>query len=144
MEVLAIAFLVGMFVYMIINWGRLPEKIPMHYNFAGEIDNWGSKSGLFFMPIMSVFLYLLLTVVTFFPSAWNMPVTVKEENKLRAYSCVKTMMILMKLEIMICFFYISNTMVNTKALSGGFLPIFLILIFGTIAYFIVKTIRLSR
>lgn len=144
LEILTLLCLIGMFVYLILNYGNLPDKIPMHYNFAGEIDRWGSKKGLFFMPIMSILLYLLLTVVTFFPSAWNMPVTVKEENKIRVYSCVKTLMILMKLEIIVCFFYITYTMLHVEPISVAFLPIFLILFFGTTAYYIFKTIRLSK
>ncbi len=29
---------------------HLPEKVPMHYNFAGEIDRYGSKYELFIFP----------------------------------------------------------------------------------------------
>lgn len=28
----------------IILWKQLPEQIPMHWNFAGEVDGWGSKA----------------------------------------------------------------------------------------------------
>ena len=35
----------------IILWKRLPEQIPMHWNFAGEVDGWGSKAfAVFGMP----------------------------------------------------------------------------------------------
>ncbi len=32
----------------------LPEKIPAHYNFAGEIDRWGSKFETLIFPLMTV------------------------------------------------------------------------------------------
>jgi len=45
-------------------WNSLPEKVPLHWNLEGEIDNWGSKYTLiglvFFMPI---FTYIMMLVV---------------------------------------------------------------------------------
>jgi uncharacterized membrane protein len=45
-------------------WNSLPEKVPLHWNLEGEIDNWGSKYTLiglvFFMPILT---YILMLVV---------------------------------------------------------------------------------
>ena len=39
----------------IILWERLPEQIPMHFNAAGEVDGWASKSvGVFLMPLFLV------------------------------------------------------------------------------------------
>ncbi len=29
---------------------RLPDRVPMHWNFRGEIDGWGSRSSVWFMP----------------------------------------------------------------------------------------------
>lgn len=41
----------------------LPEKIPMHWNMAGEIDGWGAKWMAFLMPGMMVFILGLLSVI---------------------------------------------------------------------------------
>ena len=32
----------------------LPEKIPAHYNFAGEIDRWGSKYETLIFPLVTI------------------------------------------------------------------------------------------
>ena len=32
----------------------LPEKIPAHYNFAGEIDRWGSKFETLIFPAVTI------------------------------------------------------------------------------------------
>ena len=33
-------------------WNRLPQRIPTHWNFAGEIDGWsGRPFGVFFIPL---------------------------------------------------------------------------------------------
>lgn len=36
----------------------MPDKVPMHYNAAGEIDRWGSKYENFIFPCMIIFISL--------------------------------------------------------------------------------------
>jgi len=37
-----------------------PEQVPMHWNIAGEIDGWGSKTmGAFMLPVTMVGMYIL-------------------------------------------------------------------------------------
>ena len=40
MEVLCLVMLVGLTIYLGISWSSLPDKIPAHYDFAGNIDRW--------------------------------------------------------------------------------------------------------
>lgn len=44
------------FVYLAIIWDSLPQRVPIHWNYKGEIDNWGSKSFLvvlvFILPVL--------------------------------------------------------------------------------------------
>lgn len=36
-------------------WNRLPEQVPMHWNFEGEVDGWGSRAMLvFFLPLFMI------------------------------------------------------------------------------------------
>ena len=52
------------FVYLIYIWNRLPEKVPMHWNGAGEIDRYGDKKELVVMLFMLVgityFVFLII------------------------------------------------------------------------------------
>lgn len=52
------------FVYLIYIWNRLPDKVPMHWNGAGEIDRYGNKKELFLMLFMLVgityFVFLII------------------------------------------------------------------------------------
>jgi len=41
----------------------LPERIPTHWNAAGEVDGWGAKSMAFLMPGVMVFMLGLLSAV---------------------------------------------------------------------------------
>lgn len=52
------------FAYLAYIWNRLPEKVPMHWNASGEIDDYGNKSELLFMLLLVVGLpYLIFLVI---------------------------------------------------------------------------------
>lgn len=61
LEGICFALLAGMFLGLLIFWGRIPDRIPGHYNGAGEIDRWGSKWELLILPVAGVFMYLLVS-----------------------------------------------------------------------------------
>ncbi len=45
-------------------WPRLPERIPIHWNFRGEVDGYGSKwVGLLVLPIIALVFYGLLRLI---------------------------------------------------------------------------------
>ena len=47
----------------LILWDRLPEKLPMHFNAAGEVDGWSSKAfGVFGLPMILVAAQWLCTL----------------------------------------------------------------------------------
>ncbi|MCA1966329.1 MAG: SdpI family protein [Flavobacterium sp.] len=52
------------FVYLIYIWNRLPEKVPMHWNGAGEIDRYGDKKELlvtlFMLVGITYFVFLII------------------------------------------------------------------------------------
>lgn len=52
------------FIYLAFIWNTLTEKIPTHWNYKGEIDNWGDKFsliGLLFM--LPVFVYVFFLII---------------------------------------------------------------------------------
>src|SRR5665647_1895542 len=44
-------------------YSSLPDKIPMHWNINGQIDNWGSRLSAFYMPFTIIGLSLLLKYI---------------------------------------------------------------------------------
>lgn len=144
MELVAALIMVGMVAYLIFKWGDVPDKIPGHYNAAGEIDRWGNKSELIVLPIISFLMYLLLTGVERFPSIWNMPVKITDKNRDEIYGNMLSMLIVMKVGILACFSYLSYNGIEAKSLSIWYLPVFLVIIFGTMIYYIVKTVKVSK
>lgn len=59
----------------VILWGKLPEQFPIHFNAAGEVDGWSSKSfGVFGLPLILVALQWLCALGSFLgdPKAKNL------------------------------------------------------------------------
>ena len=45
-------------------FGRLPERVPTHWNASGEIDGWGRRAtGAFTIPVVMAFVALLIPVI---------------------------------------------------------------------------------
>lgn len=54
------------FVYLAYIWSSLPNTVPLHWNYKGEIDDWGNKSSLIFITfLLSGLTYILFTVIPF-------------------------------------------------------------------------------
>jgi uncharacterized membrane protein len=57
--IIILSFLVGVHFYP-----QMPERVASHWNAQGEVDGYMSKGwGLFFMPLMSVVLFLLFLLI---------------------------------------------------------------------------------
>lgn len=141
MELLTIIIILGMWIYLIKSWGSLPNKIPAHYNGAGAADDWDDKSNVLAVPITSSILYILITIISFFPSIWNSPVTITEENRKSVYLNLKNMIILSKFEMVGIFAYLTYCVIKSQSLGVWFLPVTLIVVFGTIIYYAVKACK---
>ena len=60
----AILVLIIMLLAGVIIYPYLPEKVPIHWNAAGQVDNYGSRPfGAFMLPFLTVGLYILMLVL---------------------------------------------------------------------------------
>lgn len=140
-EAVCITLLVGVWIYLYLNWSGIPDQIPGHYNAMGEIDRMGSRSELLILPVAAWLMYLGITAVEHFPQMWNTGVTVTEENKERVYRILKNMITTVKLLVTAVFVYLTINSARSISLSVWFLPVFLILMFGSILYFIIQLMK---
>ena len=53
----------GTFLYLLFVWNRLPDRIPTHYNGAGEIDGYGPRFTIWICPVAMILMYQLTGVV---------------------------------------------------------------------------------
>ena len=137
-EIMCLTLLIGLTAYLIFHWGSIPDKIPAHYDWEGNIDRWGNKSDLIFLPMMSWFLYLLITGLQQVPLVWNTGVKITEENEERVYRTLKYLMETLKLIVVADLSYMTINSLMGKSLSGWFTMIVLVAVFGNLIFWIVR------
>ncbi len=140
-NMISLLLLIGVVVYLAVTWNGIPDKIPGHYNGMGEVDRWGSKGELLILPIIGWVMYIGITILEHFPQIWNTGVTVTEENKARIYPILKNMIGTTKLLVVGVFVFLAVNTALANSLPIWFLPVSLILMFGSIILFVLKLIR---
>lgn len=59
-SILPVAIILASFVLALIFYPQFPDTVATHWGISGQVDGYSSKAfGLFFMPILSFFLFLL-------------------------------------------------------------------------------------
>lgn len=137
LEIVGSLLLLGMIIFIFTKWNQIPDQVPGHYNAMGEIDRWGSKIEIIILPLMSIFIYAMITGFSFFPQTWNIPVKISDFNKEEIYKYAMSLLIFMKVEVVGMFFYITYFTVTGQPLPSYFLPVQLLVIFATLIYFII-------
>ncbi|MDN4606733.1 DUF1648 domain-containing protein [Sporosarcina highlanderae] len=139
-----IIFLAGM-IYIISVWDQLPDQVPAHYNAAGEVDRWGSKWELVLLPAIAVLMAIFLTFLEKHPE-WHNYMNLNESNIEFQYRNSMIFLNVIKNQCVLLFVFLSFNISQValgKAESLGilFLPIFLVIMFGTMAFFIIRSIK---
>jgi uncharacterized membrane protein len=141
--VIATIPIIFMLIYIKISWSNIPEIIPTHFGFSGTPDAYGNKSSLFVIVVIAIMLHLLLAMLSKFPQYYNYPFEITERNVEPLYKIGRQTMLVIDLEI--TFFLSVLTWQNIQAAIGkfqginsSFLFLFLVVIFGTIIFEIVK------
>jgi uncharacterized membrane protein len=107
-KILETVSLIALAVQIWITWRalagpyRLPDRIPVHFDAAGNPNGWDTPGSLILVPVMAVGFYLLLSVVARFSSAFNYPLTVTAENLPRLQALAVDVFAWLKAEL-VCF-----------------------------------------
>lgn len=84
-NIISVVLIIGYLIFLNFIWNRIPATVPTHFNAAGEADAYGGKASLVLEPILMIGIFLLMTIAERFPSAWNFPVKVTEQNRERLF-----------------------------------------------------------
>jgi uncharacterized membrane protein len=73
-EWLQLLILIAPFVIIAFVWNQMPERIPIHWDYQGHANGYGSKGlGLFLLPIINIGIAALLgSLSKVDPKAWKM------------------------------------------------------------------------
>lgn len=145
-EAVAAVVMISVFLYVIATWTSLPDKVPTHFNFAGEPDQWGGKASLLLLMGVTAVLYAGLSLLTRFPHIFNYPCTITDQNRRRQYLLARQMLTALKTELVLVFSFINwQTIAVARGAAtdktGWFTPVLLIVVFGTIGIYFRQACR---
>ena len=145
-DLIAAAVVIGITVYLIATWASLPAKIPVHFNFAGQVDRWGSRNVLFSIFAVMLAMYIGLSVLQRFPHIYNYPFGLTPKNVHRQYQVARQLLTLIKTEVVCLFAFIQWQTASVargrgETLGVWFLPVMMLVLFGTIAYYFVQAFK---
>jgi hypothetical protein len=127
---------------------QLPERIPIQFDATGHPVGWGSPAMLLLLPAITLIIYLLFTVVTRFPGAFNYPVKVTVFNRVRMQNLALDMMAWLKVEIVGLLTWMQWVTVEIARDPGryipGMTPAALVAVFATVSVYIVMMFRVGR
>lgn len=131
---------------LFIFWSHIPDRIPTHFGQSGKADAWGGKGSLLLLPVFASIIYIILLVAESFPHTYNYLCKITEQNAEFQYRNARMLIGCMKLIIIYLLVYIEWKLVQValnkaEGLGIGFLPVFIIILFGTIGFFIFRMLK---
>ncbi|WP_395016205.1 DUF1648 domain-containing protein [Robinsoniella peoriensis] len=143
-NMLCLIMIIGTAIYLIVNWTNIPENVPMHHNFSGEVDRFGNKSEMIILPILTVIMFSFMSVVEHFPQLWNTGSKVTDKNKEYVYRILKNMITTLKLIVVCVFTYLTMQTALVIELPSLFLPAFILILFGDMLFWILKLVKVNQ
>lgn len=144
LELLAAAGMMYAAFCLIINYSALPPSIPMHFNYKGEVDSWGSKESIWLLAGITAVIYISMMLVARIPHMFNYPFKITAENAERQYRIARTFIKLLSAEIVWLFaVLLCGTMEvaldKANTMSPVFIYFFLAVVLGsTIGFFVLS------
>jgi uncharacterized membrane protein len=129
---------------------RLPDRIPTHFDISGQPNAWGAPGFLWFLPMVGIGLYLLLTALGSIRfRRYNLPVPVTEANLSFIQEQTSVMVAWIKCEMLCLFAYLQWSIIqaarsNKFRLSPLMIPLSLVVIFSTVGWRLTTMIRGAR
>ena len=80
LELISISALLTFLIFTFYIWPTVPERIPTHYGWSGLPDSWGSKGTFPTMIYVTLFIYILFSILSRFPRAINSPISFKDDK----------------------------------------------------------------
>ena len=119
--VCGIAFFFQVWITLDALWGphRLPARIAIHFDLAGNPNGWGSPGSLAILPLVTLGLYLLVTVLSGVPDLFNYPVEVTDENRERLQAISIQLLRWIKTEVVCLFAWISWMCIQGARIPTG-------------------------
>lgn len=139
----ALLLLIGIPIYY---YNDLPEIIPRHFDADGTPDGYSGKNIIWLLPAIGTVISLSMYWLSKRPHIYNYTQKITEENAYHQYRNAARMIRVMSTLIVSVFAYLCSTTIMTalgeqEGIGPLFTPIFLLLIFGSIGYFLYQATK---
>ena len=142
-EIAGLLLVLVYWLIVLLNYFKLPEIIPMHYNALGEIDGWGGKSTLLVLPVLSTAMYIGITFLQKVPHFFNYAnIEITEHNAERLYTIAVRMISILKLSMVAIFVLLTILVLQDALKTFWFVKFWMILaMFGADAIIIIYFLK---
>ncbi len=155
LSVLETAFVALAILLVLLSWylfvsrySSLPEKIPMRFDFSGNVSSYGSKGLLVLGPILGTVSVLLLLLLAKVPQLHNYPVKLTEENAPRLYALSRQTLLLLAPGLAAVFCEMTRSMSEGPAGNKGWIAFnslaLLAFLLGGLAVQILRMFRAAK
>lgn len=145
-DTLGYAFYIGSIILLLAVWDQLPEKVPAHYGFSGEVDRWGSKSELLLLPGIGFLILVTMQALERFPEVHNYPDRLNASNAPSFYLNSRKMLNQVKNICLVIFALISleSVSVAMKWTEGTGIWLLPILVVGALTPVVIGFIKQAK
>lgn len=148
LEVISIATLLIYLIFTFYIWPDVPQSIPDHFGWTGMPDSWGTKGVLPTMIYVTGFIFILLSIISRFPTAINFPIAMKKDNSKSYLQLIFSLILWLKAELVLFTSYIGIQGIRvalnqSEGLGSYFTLILLLVLFGTSTFFIYQVNNLK-
>ncbi|PIC73586.1 DUF1648 domain-containing protein [Sporosarcina sp. P17b] len=145
-DVLVIALFAAALVYLLLQWSRLPERIPAHFGADGEVDRYGTRMELLLLPIIGIVMWVGLGILEKYPHMYNY-INLRPDNiEIHYRYGVLFMNVIKNISTLLFVFLIwQMTDIALAKIATLNMPIFimiLVLLFGSMGIYFYKAMKL--
>lgn len=143
----SILIIVGFLFAIVGVWSRIPEKIPIHYGFSGEVNNYGNKSMLIMLLVINITVYA--SVLLSIKLQKSHLLSDNGEKSIKLYKNDRLMRIFIGLEsvLIMAIGKIKTILISlgkTENLGNYTVPLMLALIFFTLLFFYLRSRKIRN
>jgi hypothetical protein len=149
LEALSIVGIIWAF-YPMLYYGDLSGvTIPVHYSISGEIDGWGKRDALWYLPSIALAFYIGLSVLERYPKLLNYPVKVTSDNIDMLHEIGVRLLRNLKFIVILIFAFINNAgytvaLGKSTGIDARIMVLLTVAMFIPLIYFGIKMIKLKK
>jgi len=143
-EVIGLIALLILILLPLYYFNSLPDEIPRHFDHKGDPTAFSGKNIIWLFPAIGAAMYVALSWLTRYPHLYNYIKPITADNAEEQYRGATKLIRILNTVIVCLFAYIQFVILKTamgeiSGLGAWFLPMFLLLVFAPIVWFMVKS-----